>query len=203
MLEPMSKRFHHGALRPALIDSALQILQKKSPAELTMRAIAERAGVTHAAAYWHFSNKEALFAAVAAEGFRALGRRLEADLPTEGDAREVVRRIGRAYVGFALANPVQYRLMHGPELSDRKAYPELDDARSAVYLLVRGMVERGQAAGQVRSGSPDLLVLSLWGMAHGTALLFADLQLSDLGLRWDDPMLEHLTDTMVRGIGVG
>jgi AcrR family transcriptional regulator len=200
MVKPKRKRFHHGALRPALIASALQILAKHGPQALTLRAIADRAGVTHTAVYWHFANKEALFAAVAAEGFRALGQRITASIHEDADIDEKVRQVGRAYVGFALENPVQYRLMHGPELSDRKAYPELDEARSAVYLLVRGIVERGQADGILRAMSPDTAVLGLWGLAHGVALLLADLQLTDLGIRPSDNLLRQLASMLVDGI---
>src|SRR5437879_5248505 len=104
------------------------ILGKEGPAAITLREVARRAGVTHAAPYRHFEGKEALLAAVAEEGFLQMRRDMESAADGPGDALDRLHRYGEAYLRFALKNPAHYRLMYGPEFAHRAAHPALQEA---------------------------------------------------------------------------
>src|SRR5690349_3579164 len=103
--------YHHGDLRPALLKAAGRVLEKEGPAALSLRELARRAGVSHNAPYRHFADREALLAALAADGFRMLGEVL-------GVASS--RHRGEAYVRFALEHPQLFRLMFGGHLSNSR-----------------------------------------------------------------------------------
>ena len=112
--------YHHGDLRRALLDAALLMVDREGPKGLSLRAVARLAGVSPAAPYRHFSGKEGLLGAVAREGFIALAESMEAaGRENSGLALAEFRAIALAYVKFAAANPSHFRVMFGPEVSDR------------------------------------------------------------------------------------
>lgn len=120
--------YHHGDLRRAIVEAAMEMLREGGGARITMREVARRAGVSHAAPYKHFPDKAALLAEVALIGF---GRLREVLLAAAGEAGGDLRRalltVAHAYLGFAGANPALYRLMFGSEAG---ASPEIHlDAR--------------------------------------------------------------------------
>src|SRR5262245_23788463 len=104
-------KYHHGDLRRALLDAALEILAEGGAAGLTLREVARRAGVTHAAPYRHFEDKAALLAAVAEEGFRAVYAEMLARSERVKDPVERLYQIGAAYVLFAVTHPAHFRVM--------------------------------------------------------------------------------------------
>src|SRR3954462_15476305 len=121
--------YHHGDLPAALLRAAGRTLEKRGIGALSLRETARRAGVSHNAPYRHFSDREALLAALAAEGFAMLGERLRG---------KAAREMGEAYVRFALEKPQRFRLMFGGVLSLAKS-PELRSAaESAHQALVEG-----------------------------------------------------------------
>ncbi len=181
-VEQKQGRFHHGNLRQALIDGALLILGKEGAGAITLREVARRAGVTHAAPYRHFTDKEALLAAVAEEGFIQLKRDVESHAAGEGDALDRLYRFGEAYVRFALKNPAHYRLMYGPELAHRAAHPSLQVASQATFALLFEAVRTCQEARLLREGDPIHTALTMWSMVHGLSLLIMDRQLEDAGV---------------------
>src|SRR5690242_11486913 len=95
------KAYHHGDLKPALIAAALRALQKDGA--ISLRHLAKELGVSHAAAYAHFPNKEAVLAAIAEEGFNMLGAELRA--ATGSNSLEIYRARRRIYVTFAVSHP--------------------------------------------------------------------------------------------------
>src|ERR1700716_321467 len=123
-----SPSYHHGDLKAALLQTAGETLEKQGLALISLRETARRAGVSHNAPYRHFPDREALLAALAAEGFAMLGERLR-DQPG--------RVMGEAYVRFALEQPQRFRLMFGGLLPMAK-YPEL---RSAAQGAHQALVE--------------------------------------------------------------
>ncbi|MGI9164285.1 MAG: TetR/AcrR family transcriptional regulator [Mycobacterium sp.] len=102
---------HHGDLRRALISAALDLIAESDADELTLRAVARRAGVSSAAPYHHFVDKNALLAAVARDGFESLGEVQLEVLASPGSPREQLERLVGGYVLFALRHPTHYRLM--------------------------------------------------------------------------------------------
>jgi AcrR family transcriptional regulator len=181
-VEQKQGRFHHGNLRQALIDGALIILGKEGQGAITLREVARRAGVTHAAPYRHFDGKEALLAAVAEEGFHQLRHDMEQVAPGDGDSLDRLQRFGEAYVRFALRNPAHYRLMYGPEFAHRAAHGGLQEASKKAFMLLLDAVRECQQARLVRDGDPVHVGLSMWSTVHGLSLLIMDRQMEDAGV---------------------
>src|ERR1700684_3590235 len=109
--------YHHGDLRPALIESALALVTEEQDWTFSLRELARHAGVSHNAPYNHFADKRDLLGAVAAVGFERLrGDLLSATAGTEA-ADAALAITGRVYVDFGIGNPGLYRLMFGSELA--------------------------------------------------------------------------------------
>jgi AcrR family transcriptional regulator len=164
------KPYHHGNLRQALIEAALDILERGS-APLTIRATAKAAGVSHTAPYNHFADKEALLAAVAIRGFETLEAAVEAARAQAGpDPGAQLAASGEAYVFFAADHPALFRLMFGPRQAD-------DTVRtaglSAFDALVR-VVQDGMEAGAFRPGDARATAFTAWSLVHGMAQLAID-----------------------------
>jgi AcrR family transcriptional regulator len=165
--------YHHGRLRPALIDAAVRLVEEEGPKGLSLRGAARRSGVSPAAVYRHFADKEALLAAVATEGFEELGRELEAVAEAVEDPIERLLRLGVTYVGFAAENASRYRVMFGDEIPDRAVHPELDRAARHTFAQLERAVEDGHAAGRI-AGKPRAVTLLSWSVVHGLASLILD-----------------------------
>ncbi|HET6610919.1 MAG TPA: TetR/AcrR family transcriptional regulator [Kofleriaceae bacterium] len=178
--------YHHGDLRRALIDGALAIVAEPGGAEaLTLREVARRAGVTHAAPYRHFENKDQLLCEVAEEGFRKLTDAMAARAARVRDSLARYRAIGTAYVEFAAANPGHYRVMFGARLDH--GHPGLAEAAQTAFDTLVGAIVAGQKAGQLRSGSAMEMALTSWSAVHGLAMIVIDGRLAPTGLPGKSP----------------
>ena len=196
--------YHHGNLRRALLDSALAMVEKEGPRGVSLRAVARLAGVSPAAPYRHFAGKEGLLAAVAEEGFRALEAKMQAaSQETRGLALAEFRAIGFAYVHFAASNPSHFRVMFGPEVSDKTEHPSLKEAADRASQIIADAIANCQRPGlEGGDTDPQRLFISAWATFHGLATLIVDGQLkSSLG---SDAELEALgnsvTDVIYRGL---
>ena len=175
--------YHHGDLKHALIDTALAMVTDEGTWSFTLREVARRAGVSHAAPYNHFVDKTELLAEVAALGFQALGRAMETAARRARSAEQALLRIGMAYVRFGVENPAHYRLMFGGELAERERYPVLQQPADATFAALTGALEaRGQATGEVRRGAVREQAVSAWSLVHGLTMLLLDQRLGFLGL---------------------
>jgi AcrR family transcriptional regulator len=176
------RRYHHGDLRRALLDSALALVEREGAEALTLRAAARRAGVSQAAPYRHFRDKDALLAAVAEEGFRAMTETMRrAAAPHEGDPLGRLRARGIAYVEFATGHPAHFKVMFGRGAADRSRYPSLLEAAREAFELLVAAIDDCQRAGLVRAGDPGQLALCAWSATHGLSALAVDGQLHDHG----------------------
>ncbi len=176
-------RYHHGDLRRALIDTALTMVTEEGAWNFTLREVARRAGVSHAASYNHFEDKSALLAEVAALGFQSLRQTLEAAARGQPrSARQALAGIAAAYVRFGVEHPAHYRLMFGAELADKARQPTLQAASDATFAVLTGVLERGQASGQVRRDPVHDQALAAWSLVHGLTTLLIDQRLSFLGV---------------------
>ncbi len=101
-------------------------------ADLSLRAVARRAGVSHAAPYRHFPNHEALLVELAMEGFVELREEIVQAATQRGVESDRIANIGAAYMRFAARRPALARLMFGPQLPNRDSFPELTAAADAV-----------------------------------------------------------------------
>ncbi len=162
------RRYHHGDLPRALVAAAMSLVEKHGPESLTLREAAAAVGVTHGAAYRHFDDKNAILAAVAEEGYRALKQRFTAALDREErNARDRVRSLLSEYVAFSLDRPALYRLMSGPRLNEDGKFPSLEASIADVFTIVVGEIERGQASGAFRKAIARDVAITAWVTAHG------------------------------------
>jgi AcrR family transcriptional regulator len=174
----MSQPYHHGDLRHALIAAAIEILEIDGIGALSLRAVARRAGVSQTAPYRHFRNKEALLAAVAAEGFRGLIRHMSERAEGAADPATRVTAIGVGYVAFATRHPAQLRLMFGPEIQSKPDHPELIGVAREAYAMLSGTIAERLALDDAATVDPVIATLASWSMVHGLALLLVDRQIN-------------------------
>ncbi len=175
-------RYHHGDLRRALVDAALELVQELGPSGITLREAARRAGVTHAAPYRHFADKEALLAAVAEEGFHRLRSEIQEGMASVAPS-EQIEALGVAYVRFARRHPSQFRVMFGSQVGDKRRYASLTEADQAVFDLLCSSIRAAQSDGGIAAGDPARMGMVAWSMLHGVAALIVDGQMERAGVR--------------------
>ncbi|RMI38378.1 TetR/AcrR family transcriptional regulator [Streptomyces triticirhizae] len=148
--------YHHGDLRRALVAEALEVIASEGPNAVSLRALARRAGVSHAAPAHHFGDRAGLLTVIAVDGYRRLADEL--------DRATDLRDLGGRYVAFALAHPAHFQVMFRPELLDG------DDAElAAARAATRERLARGVAAREAHE--PEVGTLAAWSLAHGLATL--------------------------------
>jgi len=189
--------YHHGDLRRALLDAALEMVRTEGVAQLSLREVARRAGVSHAAPYRHFASKEALLAAVAEEGFRRLEEALRAAAAEAPGPLEALQASGRAYVAFAMANPGHFRVMFGPGASS-EPYPALAEATHSAFGVLVGTLQACIDAGLAVRRPAAELALSAWSIVHGLAQLLLDGVLRGAGS--PDELSALVTARLVEGV---
>ncbi|MBV6760197.1 TetR/AcrR family transcriptional regulator [Rhodococcus opacus] len=158
--------YHHGDLHNALVRAAVELLEEDGAAELSLRAAARRAGVSTAAPYRHFSDRDALLSAVAAVGYRDLADRLAAAHPVPTTADDLAA-IAIAYVQFALARPGLFRVMFAEPCDPTN--PERVAATTAIHEYVKSIVQQ-----TFPSAEPDAMADAVWALVHGLAFLHLD-----------------------------
>ncbi len=168
-----SGAYHHGALRRALLDATLDLIGKSGPEAFTLRAATKAAGVSDAAPYHHFADKEALLAAVAVEGFDLLARRLREVTATVTNPTQMARAMGVEYVVFAAKHPSHFRVMVSRRVLLNTDHPELGAAAVTAFTLVRDALVASAAPLAARV-SEDTLIFGAWALVHGFAFLAVD-----------------------------
>ena len=181
-------RYHHGDLRRALLDEAVRTIQQDGIEGLTLRAVGERLRVSRTALYRHFTDKSALLAAVAREGFVMLRTALEEAWKRDGGGVAGFTAMGHAYVAFAMANPSHYRVMFGGFLSRPAPDPDLSREAGAAFEVLVTSLAVLQQEGLVRPDDPLQLARMIWAMVHGIAMLGIDGLLAHEGA---DPLALH------------
>lgn len=172
------KAYHHGDLRNALIQAGLELLTEGGAQALDLRKVARRAGVSHAAPYRHFADKQALVAAITEEGFRLLAEQIQATLrEMPADPFEQLFGVALAYVRFAQTHPWLMREMFSGLTIEREAFASLHAASKMVYRLYTDVIRRGQEQGKIAEGDPTALAGVLWAVLHGLAMLIIEQQL--------------------------
>jgi AcrR family transcriptional regulator len=165
--------YHHGNLREALISAALDLISQKGAAGFTFADAARAAGVSPAAPYRHFRDRDALMADVARRGFEefaeALAHAWDGGKPT---ARAAFERVGRAYLEFASKEPAFFSAMFesGLPVAD---YPEVREAGDRAFAVLREACEALAATLPKERRPPSLMMaLHIWSLSHGIAALF-------------------------------
>lgn len=167
------KGYHHGNLREALIEAALNLISEKGPSGLTFADAARAAGVSAAAPYRHFRDRDALMADVALRGYEAFAKRLaEAWNDAQPDATSAFQDLGKAYLGFARKEPALFSAMFdsGLILSE---HPEVAKAADRAFDVLRTACDRLTATLPEAQRPPALMMaLHIWSLSHGMAALF-------------------------------
>jgi AcrR family transcriptional regulator len=165
--------YHHGNLREALIAAALALIAERGPAGFAFAELARAAGVSPAAPYRHFADRNALLAEVARRGYERFTAALER--AWNGGRPDPVRGLeacGRAYLDFARAEPAAYAVMFESGLSLEQD-AELRLASERAFGVLRGAADAVCATMKGANRPPALMVaLHIWAMAHGIASLF-------------------------------
>jgi AcrR family transcriptional regulator len=163
MAAPASRPYHHGDLPRALVSAAVELIDEVGPAAVSLREVARRAGVSHAAPAHHFRDKAGLLSAVAAEGYELLATTLGEVYEQTGDFREV----GVAYVRFALSHRAHFEVMFRPELY-RADDPTVVAARERSAAMLYGPPAEltGDGEGGVHAA------VAAWSLVHGFATLW-------------------------------
>lgn len=194
--------YHHGDLRQAMVTAAVRVVIRKGPQAVSLRALARQVGVSPRAPYRHFPSKEALLSAVAAEAFRRYETYLNQVLATAGpEPLERFRARGRAYVGFAVAQPALFHAMNPRYGSVDEHAPELIEARHRLHDAMLADIAAAQRAGQVRTGEIMTIALTAWACVHGLAVLLLEGQLVRYDGKLDPDLLANLVgDTLHTGL---
>ncbi len=171
--------YHHGDLKNALIQAGVDILARDGIGALSLRSVAREAGVSHSAPYAHFSDKQALIAAISTEGFHRLHAQLETvSAPLKEQPHNQITACARAYANFAVQERDIFNIMFSGVLEQEKAYPEFVEISTATAALLAGIVGSCQSAGIFPAGKTDLLSVVIWGQLHGIVTLALEKQIS-------------------------
>lgn len=168
--------YHHGALFESLIDAAGAVLEEEGLEALSLREVARRAGVSTAAPYHHFADKQALLVALAIDGFDDLEAALSRATKRAPTARARLQAVADGYLRFAKQRPAVYQLMFSPLLAEARGAGPLFEASQRALSVLRGAVLSGN------KGADGVDVLLAWALGHGVA------SLAELGL-FDGPSL--------------
>lgn len=194
------RAYHHGNLRAALVQATLRAIAEDGPDGFTLRDVARRAGVSPAAPYRHFKDKDELLAAVAGECADRLGQMVEAavaEAPPD-DPLAQFRQVGIACVEFAVAHPEHFRALNLPGLSGRLP-AEQQQQQDAWHDRQRRALAAAQEAGAIAKIPLDDLVLAAGSLVHGLGHLIVEGQLGEVS-----PARARQLATAVTGVlGVG
>ena len=177
---PNTDTYHHGDLRRALIQAALELAAEEKDWNFSLREVARRAGVSHNAPYNHFPHKRDLLDAAAAAGHDLLRSELTAAVAKIADPRAALSEMSSAYVSFGIKNPVLYRLMFSVAPSGPAWRPEeVLTAWLASRAVLENILRRGARIGifdlaLTRKSELQTAALYTWAVIHGLTMLAID-----------------------------
>lgn len=186
--------YHHGSLREALVDAAVEAVREKGPDDWSLRDLCRRVGVSHNAAYRHFAHRDELVAVVAERTMQRLVETLKAHLATVAAEDPVLRarrrlaEIGRGYVAFALAEPHLFRLAFRSAAATVPNPTPDGDPYSVLGEALDDLVDVGYLAPSVRPGAG----MTCWSGVHGFAILSLEGPLRDIAEADRDAALDDV-----------
>lgn len=196
--------YHHGDLERALIEAGTRLIEQQGIEALSMRAVAQAAGVSHAAPYHHFPSKTSLLAAIAAAGFDrmvdAIAR--QAQLAQAVEPIDRLRAVGRGYVYFAVDNPSVFRLMFRPELTRPSDHPPLLAAEGRTFGTLLEAIIATQQTGLLSGDNPLAPAAYAWSTVHGMSLLAIDNVLAETPIIQlpFGPLAERVNEAVITGL---
>jgi AcrR family transcriptional regulator len=187
---------HHGDLRQALMAAALAMVATGDEKSLSLREVARRAGVSPAAPYHHFADKESLLAAVACEGFERLGQALREAAKLSRSPQTKLSRMAAEYVRFALAHHVHYRIMVSPSLGNAAAHPALHNASLNAFSSLAEAV--ASVGGKIPPAEVKRRAAFAWALAHGIVELKLNGALTPLTEDDAEVLAKHVGSEVLR-----
>lgn len=172
-------RYHHGNLRDSLLAAAQDILAAQGIEALSLRTLAKATGVTQAAPYSHFRDKDDLLAAVAESGFQRLALSMVENATGNLTPRERIEKLIVSYVRFAQENTALFNIMFGREIADMKKYPTLAMTAGKSYALISAALSKRSN----QSEDTRFLTVAVWSLCHGltTLIIGGKVDLSQFG----------------------
>jgi AcrR family transcriptional regulator len=141
--------------------------------------VAKQAGVSHAAPYSHFADKQALIAAISTEGFKQLYKQITSVREAHSQKPSaLLLETARAYIQFAMNEPDRFKLMFSSVIEKEKDYPEFIAASQENFQQLVSVIETCQQAGLLKPGPSDLMAVSVWSSVHGMIMLILEGQVS-------------------------
>lgn len=173
--------YHHGNLREVLISSALDILKEGTLQDLSLRALARKAGVSQTAPYRHFEDKEALIVVLIQEGSNILQEKMKIACEQTSEPVERLINMGMAYYDFADAHPAHFRLMFGGNLERKEKHITLVEIEQKGYEIVEFVVGECMKLPNAPKKPVELVRLTCWSLVHGLSnLLLNDVSNDDI-----------------------
>ncbi|MGE0616837.1 MAG: TetR/AcrR family transcriptional regulator [Bacteriovoracia bacterium] len=170
---PKKKRaYHHGDLRNTLMAAAVQLMNERQSVNFGIKDICDVAGVVPAAAYRHFSSKNAILAEIAGEGFVKFHASLAS--ASAKPANQPLRRLSAlfsAYVEFALAHPILYQIMFQYDVGNFLEFPHVLMSAQKGFNVLNDLVKECAEAGLLRDRQVNEISMSLWSASHGLSVL--------------------------------
>jgi len=169
--------YHHGNLTAALIEAAIGIIAERGVEDLSVREVAKRAGVSPGAPFRHFASKTALLTAVAEQTTDLFADSVELALAgwPEGDPAGALRRIGQAYLDWAIGNPVSFKIISSRELIDYSGSHRMVDRNDDLRATMRLWIERARTQGFLRTElDTEVVLLNCRAFVYGLARMWCD-----------------------------
>lgn len=180
--------YHHGDLRRAILDTATGIIDSRGLDSVSLRGVARQLNVSEAAPYHHFSSKQDLLAALAAEAYLGFRHALETAVEEKTDPFERLKALGRAYIEYGLEKRGRYRLMFGSHMLDLASYDEVVEAGRPTRQILTSVVTDCMG-----SGSTDVEAVEniTWALFHGITSLIGEAEIRPT----DSVATSHLVET--------
>jgi AcrR family transcriptional regulator len=175
--------YHHGDLPEALLAATAEAIEEEGVASLSLRDVARRAGVSHAAPAHHFGDKKGLLTAFATQGFELFADALEHAAESVGpddSPRDRFNRVGTAYVHFSVTHRAQFEVMWRPEFCD-PGEPALIEPMARSYQSLHDGVVEMQQSGILADRATEDVMLTAWAAVHGLAWLILQDRVSMFG----------------------
>jgi len=191
-----AKDYRHGDLRSALILAALDSIDKTGEVEFSLRDLSIKAGVTHAAAYRHFSSKKDILFAIAKDGYSRLEDQFSKVL--EKDPENIVQ-LGMTYVLFAAQNPHHFKVMFHPDIKTVNANDPTNSLGQQAFNHLLSAVEANKRSGRFNKDDSHMIAMTAWAGVHGLATLIVNENINEkMGIS-PISLSEHLTKNLMQG----
>jgi AcrR family transcriptional regulator len=196
--------YHHGNLKEVLLEAARKLIEQYGPAGFSLTEAARLAGVSPAAPYRHFRDRDALLAEVARSGFERFAARLDMawnnGVPTPLSAFE---NLGKAYLAFARDEPASYTVMFEAGVASATSGEMIPSAERSFDVLQRAAAALCRSLPEKERPPIKLMSLHIWAISHGVATLFAqgDFQARKVPMSADE-ILESAMLVYLKGLGI-